>query len=70
MRWIILKEDNKTVHNVILADANFIAEHYPNAIAVEDDVVVAPNDTYEDGVVTRTPPGPIVTEEPTEEPTE
>ena len=65
MRWIILKEDNKTVHNVIVADADFIAEHYPNAICIEDDVVVAPKDTYENGVVTRTPPIPLV-EEPTE----
>jgi hypothetical protein len=64
MRWIILKEDNKTVHNVIVADVDFIAQHYPNAIEVADDVVVALNDTYKNGVVTRTLPI-LPVEEPT-----
>lgn len=65
MKWLILKEDNITIHNVIVADENFIAEHYPSAIKIEDDAMVSPNDLYKDGVVTRTPPI-LPVEEPTE----
>jgi hypothetical protein len=63
MRWLILKEDNTTIHNVIVADKNFIAEHYPSAIKIEDDVMVSPNDLYKDGVVSRVLPQFIPSEE-------
>jgi hypothetical protein len=63
MRWIILKNDNTTIDNVIVADADFITQHYPNAIALEYNISAAPNDTYQDGVVIRKLP-----EAPVEEP--
>jgi hypothetical protein len=57
MRWIILKEDGTTVHNVIVADEDFIAEHYPSAIKITDDVVVSPRDHFVDNKVLRVEPG-------------
>jgi hypothetical protein len=59
MNWIILKENTNIVDNVIVADEDFINQHYPNAIHIEDDVCVMEGDSYENGIVTRVYPTPV-----------
>lgn len=59
MRWIILTENTNIVDNVIVADKDFINQHYPNAVHIEDDVHVMAGDSYENGIVTRVSPTPV-----------
>lgn len=50
MRWVILNQDKTKVHNVIIADEDFVQEHYPEAIFVTDDIVVGPGHLHQDGL--------------------
>ena len=50
MHRYAIVEDN-TIVNLIVADADFIAAHYPDAI--ECDAAVGVGDKYEDGEFTR-----------------
>jgi len=50
MRWVILNQDKTKVHNVIVADEDFVQQHYPEAIFVTDDIVVGPGHLHQDGL--------------------
>lgn len=49
MRYVVLNSEKTQVDNVIVADEEFIAQHYPEAIFVSDEFRVAPGYLYQDG---------------------
>ena len=60
MRWVILNQDKTKVHNVIVADEDFVQEHYPEAIFVTDDIVVGPGHLYQNGLFVEPTPEEII----------
>lgn len=61
-KWAII--ENNLVVNTIEADADFVNEHYPNAILV-DGISADINYTYENGKFIE--PAPNIVEEPVSE---
>jgi hypothetical protein len=49
MNWIILNSDKTQVDNVIVADEDFIQQHYPDAIPMTEGVVAGIGYLYENG---------------------
>lgn len=60
MRWVILNQDKTKVHNVIVADEDFVQQHYPEAIFVTDDIVVGPGHLHQDGLFFEPKPEEII----------
>jgi hypothetical protein len=50
MRWAILKQDGIVVENIIEAEQDFIDQHYPSAVLLNENQNCMTGSIYEGGV--------------------